>query len=250
MRYKAICAYDGYPYAGFQHQINGPSIQDEIEKALAKIEKEPVTIYAAGRTDAKVHALGQVFHFDSKLDLNSFQWLNALNTLLPPDIRIKSVEKVPENFHARFDAKGKRYRYIYTLDQADPFAFRQKSLLFKAPDLALMKKGAKLLEGEHDFSSFARMHPPKEGIRTIDSITIEEKGKEIHLIYTGNGFLRHQVRRMSEALVMLGLGKISLEELKDMIENRRICPYKAKGQGLYLEEVFYEPLKNHYSSLN
>ena len=121
MRYKVTVAYDGHRYAGFQKQINGTGIQSVIEKALEKIVKEPVRITASGRTDAGVHALGQVFHFDGPEKIGTFGYYQALNTLLPKDIRIKKVEEADPDFHARFSAISKHYEYVLTRERDNPF---------------------------------------------------------------------------------------------------------------------------------
>jgi tRNA pseudouridine38-40 synthase len=244
MKYKVTLAYDGWNYAGFQKQINATGIQTLIEKALYKIANEPIDITASGRTDAKVHAKGQVFHFESSRNMAAQNWMKALNALLPPDVRILSVEEVDEDFHARFSAKKKRYEYICSTDVNDPFSFRYKYLIPFQPDLEAMKQGAAYLEGTHDFTSFcsSKIHPDKPRTKTIDSIAIWQEGNDIHFSYVGSGFLRYQVRMMSAALLACGQHKISPQDIKEILEakNKDACRYNAPGQGLYLMEVSYE----------
>lgn len=238
--YRALVRYDGTNYSGFQKQPNGNTIQAELEKALLKITKEPVSVQGSGRTDAGVHAHGQIIRFESDANLPEYGWVQALNTYLPKDIRIAWVKECDPEFHPRFHVKKKVYKYIYTLDQSDPFAYRTKSLVFKKPDVSKMIEASRYLLGTHDFSGFTKeLEPGKSPVKTIEDISIEQKGQDIELVFTGNGFLRHQVRRMSEALYKIGLGKLSLEKFREMVEAKRVCPYKAKASGLYLMEVIY-----------
>ncbi len=256
MRFKVTAAYDGHRYAGFQKQVNACGIQSLIEKALQKINKssEPVPVTAAGRTDAGVHALGQVFHFDGLEQIGEHGYYNALNTLLPKDIRIKKVEKADDDFHARFSAKTKHYEYVITTERDNPFNENYKTFVWRKLDIDRMRQGAKLLEGEHDFTSFcnAQIHPDKPRTKTIYSIEIVEEGKDIRLVYIGNGFLRYQVRMMSAALIALGEGRISLDELKRILEARdkHACRFNAPAKGLYLVSVGYTPWNDQPDQLS
>ncbi len=244
MRYKVTVAYDGHRYAGFQKQINGTGIQSVIEKALEKIVKEPVRITASGRTDAGVHALGQVFHFDGPEKIGTFGYYQALNTLLPKDIRIKKVEEADPDFHARFSAISKHYEYVLTRERDNPFIEPYKTFVWQHLDLDRMRQGAKVLEGTHDFTSFsnAQIDPAKPRVKTITSIEVKEDGNDIRLVFKGNGFLRYQVRMMSAALIALGQSKITVDELKTMLEakDKHACRFNAPARGLYLVEVGYK----------
>lgn len=250
MRYKVIVAYDGHRYAGFQKQINANGIQSVIEKALAKIvkSKEPVPITAAGRTDAGVHALGQVFHFDGPQKIGSRGYYNALNTLLPKDIRIKKVEEVDDHFHARFSATSKHYEYVITFERDNPFIENYKAFVWRKLDVEKMRQGARILEGEHDFTSFcnAQIHPDKPRTKNIYSIDILEEGSDLRLVYKGNGFLRYQIRMMSAALIALGEGRIGLDDLKRILEakDKHACRFNAPAKGLYLVAVGYDRPKD------
>ncbi|MCF0259330.1 MAG: tRNA pseudouridine(38-40) synthase TruA, partial [Erysipelotrichaceae bacterium] len=167
--YKAVIAYDGSEYGGFQKQINALGIQEVIEKALSAIHKYPSSVTASGRTDAKVHALGQVIHFEGRENMSEQGYYNALNTMLPKDVRVLSVRRMPADFHARFSARAKHYDYIYTLDKDNPFTWRYKTPLKRQPDLEKMRQAAAYLTGEHDFTAFsnAQIHPDKPRVKTI-----------------------------------------------------------------------------------
>lgn len=244
MRFKAIVAYDGHGYAGFQKQANGLGIQEVIEKALEKIIGKPTAIVASGRTDAGVHALGQVFHFDGPSKIGPKGYYNALNTLLPKDIRIRQIEEVDPDFHARFSAKKKHYEYIITTQRDNPFSYHYKNFVWRSLDLEKMRQGADLLEGTHDFTSFccAQIDPRKPRTKTIFKIEMILQDEDIHLHYYGDGFLRYQVRMMSAALIALGEGRISLEEFQAILEakDKHACRFNAPAKGLYLVEVEYD----------
>lgn len=244
MRYKALVAYDGWNYAGWQKQINAQGIQEVIEKALSKINQEEITIVASGRTDAKVHAKGQVFHFDSLKEIPCSRYTNALNTLLPKDIRIQQMEIVDESFHARFSAVSKQYDFICTRDQADPFSYRYKQIVWPTIDLEAMKKGAQYLIGTHDFTSFSssRIDQRKPRVKTISSIAIKEWDKDICISFQGTGFLRYQVRMMVGCLIEVGKHRLDPKEVKTILDarNKEACRYNAQAQGLYLMKVNYD----------
>ncbi|UNT95342.1 tRNA pseudouridine(38-40) synthase TruA [Allobaculum mucilyticum] len=247
MRYKATVAYDGHRYAGFQKQINGTGIQSLIEKALEKIIKEPVSITASGRTDAGVHALGQVFHFDGPEKIGERGYYNALNTLLPKDIRILKVEAVSNDFHARFSARSKRYDYVITTERDNPFSYNYKHFVWRSLDLEKMRQGAAILQGTHDFTSFsnAQIDPRKPRTKTIYSIDVIPEGKDIRIVYRGTGFLRYQVRMMSAVLIAAGEGRIAPDDIARMLEARdkHACRFNAPACGLYLVEVGYEEVQ-------
>ncbi|WP_288339677.1 tRNA pseudouridine(38-40) synthase TruA [uncultured Allobaculum sp.] len=243
MRYKAILAYDGHRYGGFQKQTNATGIQEVIEKALEKILHQPASITASGRTDAGVHALGQVFHFDGPDNISPLGYYNALNTLLPKDIRIQSVEAVDEDFHARFSARFKRYDYVITKERDNPFLYNYSHFVWRDLDVERMRQGAAVFEGEHDFTSFsnAQIDERKPRTKTIYRICIQEEPKGLRLIFVGTGFLRYQVRMMSAALIALGEGRITVDELKVMLEakDKHASRFNAPAKALYLVQVGY-----------
>lgn len=244
MIYKVTVSYDGWNYAGWQKQENALGIQEVIEKVLTKINKTDITIVASGRTDAKVHALGQVFHFDSVVKMPCENYRTAMNTLLPSDIRIVKVEFEKEDFHARFSAVSKRYDYICSYDVDNPFIYKYKEILWYPHELALMKEASQYLMGEHDFTSFSssRIDPRKPRVKTITRIEIVEEEKGFRTIFEGTGFLRYQVRMMMGTLLAVGRKKISPTKVKEILDakNKEACRYNAGAQGLYLMEVKYE----------
>ena len=240
-RFKAIVQYDGTSYAGWQRQINALGIQQVIEEALEKITGQPVVIIASGRTDTGVHATGQVFHFDGRAGVN---YERALNTLLPKDIRIRSVCQADPDFHARFSAVKKRYDYWMTSQAPDPFTYKYKWFRPCRPDPDRMRQAAQYLLGTHDFTSFTNCHhhPDKSLVRTVSRLEVLEEGEDIHLIFEGNGFLRYQVRMMTAVLEAAGRGRISPEDVRRMLEekDKHASRYNAPAHGLFLTEVWYE----------
>lgn len=241
--YKAVVSYDGSGYNGWQKQINGLGIQQIIESALSKIEKKEVSITASGRTDKGVHALAQVFHFYGNPKIAPERWVQAINALLPLDIRIISVETAPMDFHARFSVKEKVYEYIISWKENDPFSFKYKNMLCRKPDIEKMLEASQYLLGEHDFTSFSssKIDPNKPRVKKIFSITADLKDEEAVFQFVGNGFLRYQIRMMMGALLAVGFGEIKPEQVKAILEarNKEACRYNAKSCGLYLKEVRY-----------
>lgn len=240
---KAIVSYDGYNYAGWQKQENAIGIQQIIEQALYKITKENVDVVASGRTDAGVHALGQVFHFQTNKNIPAAQYERALNALLPKDIRILETKEMEVNFHARFSAKQKRYDYYCSYDIKNPFNYKYRNLLSKKLDIQAMQKASKVFLGTHDFTSFAssKIDPRKPRVKTITRLEIFEEGQDVHFIYEGTGFLRYQVRMMSGTLIAVGQHKIGVDEVQHMLDmkDKHACRYNAPSNGLYLVEVTY-----------
>ena len=244
MIYKVCVAYDGSNYAGWQKQINALGVQEVIEKALRRILKSDVDIVASGRTDAKVHATGQVFHFESDSDIPCTKYKEAMNALLPKDIRIKSVQAANDDFHARFCAKRKRYEYFCTYEKENPFVYPYKEILLYPIDIKKMQEAAKVFLGVHDFTSFSssKIDPRKPREKNIYQIDIRQEDKDIHFIFEGNGFLRYQVRMMVGTLLAVGRDKIKTADIQKMLDARdkEACRYNASPQGLYLTKVYYE----------
>lgn len=240
---KCTVAYDGWAYAGWQKQENALGIQEIIESALEKIHKKPTSIVASGRTDAKVHALGQVFHFESDGKIQPISYVRALNSLLPLDIRIQKAEKAEEDFHARFSCRSKRYLYIATRNQKDPFACRTKGILYQDLNVEQMLDACQFLIGTHDFTTFSssRIDPRKSRIKTIKMISIEKRGQDYYFSFEGNGFLRYQVRMMTGTLIEVGKQTIAPLDVQKMLDlkDKEACRFNASPQGLYLMEVCY-----------
>lgn len=243
MIYKAVVAYDGWNYAGWQKQANALGIQEVIEKALSQINRKETRIIASGRTDAKVHAWGQVFHFDPLDSMSPQAYFQALNTRLPKDIRIQSIEQVPDSFHARFSTRSKRYDFICTTNAKDPFSYRYKQLVWQDLDIEAMKAASHYLLGTHDFTSFcsSRVEEKKTKRKTITRIEIQVEGSDIRTIFEGSGFLRYQVRMMMGTLIEVGKHRLEPLDVKKILDakNKEACRYNAQPQGLYLMKVNY-----------
>ena len=242
---KGIIQYDGTAFAGYQIQPNGRTIQAEIEAVLQKMHKgQTVKVTASGRTDAGVHAVGQVIHFTSDLNIPPEGWNRALNAMLPDDIRIADIQYADAGFHARYDTKGKEYRYK-VLNQKDPDLFR-RYYNYHVPqklDVAAIKEACRYLEGEHDFTSFCSARSTVKGgkVRTITKADIHPEGNELVFIFRGTGFLYNMVRILVGTLLEIGKGERKPEEIMAMIEakDRSAAGKTAPPHGLFLWEVFY-----------
>lgn len=242
MRYKCTCMYDGTYFHGFQAQENMKTVQGEIENALYIINKKIVTIHPSGRTDAGVHALGQVFHFDSEIDIKEENLRRAINSRIDKAIYISKLEKVDESFHARHSVVSKEYHYLVDFGLYDPFKRNYRYYCpFKNVNIDLFKEAFKIFIGEHDFRSFTKAHKKENTIRTIYSIDFEEEGTLIKVKFIGNGFLHNQIRILVAMALEVGRGKITLERLKSIMEakNRQLAPKIAPPNGLYLFKVNY-----------
>ncbi|MDR7080621.1 tRNA pseudouridine38-40 synthase [Neobacillus niacini] len=243
-RYKCIISYDGSGFSGYQVQPHKRTVQSQFEAVLAKMHKgSPIKISASGRTDAGVHAKGQVIHFDSPLLLPQEKWEVALNSMLPDDISVQSVEKTDSAFHARFDASGKEYRYfLYQAPKRDPF---QRHYAYHYPyplSIEAMNEACQYLLGTHDFSSFCSARTDVEDkVRTIETIEISQEEELVSFRFVGNGFLYNMVRILVGTLIEVGSGKRKPEEIEEILAKRdRIYAGKtAPGQGLYLWKVHY-----------
>jgi tRNA pseudouridine38-40 synthase len=244
-RFKCIISYDGTGFSGYQVQPNKRTVQSEFEAVLAKMHKGTVVkVSASGRTDAGVHAKGQVIHFDSPLDIPMEKWAMALNSLLPDDLSVLSVEKAKDTFHARYDAIGKEYRYYLQMSSVrDPF---QRNYAYQYPyklDLETIKEASKYLIGTHDFTSFCSAKTEIEDrIRTINAIEITLEGDKLCFRFVGNGFLYNMVRILVGTLLEVGTGDRLPSDIQDIIakRDRRFAGKTAPGHGLYLWKVFYK----------
>ena len=245
MRYKRTISYDGSDFYGFQRQRGLISVQQCLEEALSTKLNAPVTTVCAGRTDAGVHALGQVVHFDSNQILPA-DFGFRLNPLLPESIAVLSCKQVPDTFHARFSAKKKTYRYdIYLSKIHAPLKRRYAHICVYDLNVENMKKACACLAGEHDFRSFALAESVrgKSTVRTIYDIHIEEGegGKLLSLFVTGNGFLHNMVRAIAGTLIDVGRGRFSPEDMQSILESRdrRRAGKTVEGCGLFLVSVEY-----------
>ena len=243
--YQIIIEYDGTNFVGWQKQKNGPSIQQSVEKILTKILKEKIILYGSGRTDAGVHALGQSAHFISKSKVdNKFLLLNSINFFLhKKKISILRINTKKFNFHARFSAKKREYKYaivnrIAPLSLEFNRAWHIKSIL----NVKLMKKAAKLLEGNKDFSTFRSSScNSKSPIKTLESAIVKKSGTKIMITFKSKSFLQQQVRSMVGCLKFIGEGKWNLKKFKYIIKSktRGNCAPPAPAHGLYLFKVYY-----------
>jgi tRNA pseudouridine38-40 synthase len=249
-RLKLIVSYDGRDFAGWQSQKHGNTIQDQIERSFAKICRRRVPVTGAGRTDAGVHALGQCAHVDVPAGkLEPAEWLRALNGTLPRTIRILRAGFVSENFHARFSARAKLYRYrIANSAVLSPLELGRAWHIAPSLNMAALKKGMALFIGPHDFARFAanRRKVEMSTTRTIESIRIVSRGDLIAVEIWGDGFLYKMVRMMVGAVVRCALGQDPLEEiasrLKDAPSGRpapRTALLVAPAEGLYLVRIRY-----------
>ena len=245
-RLKLLIAYDGRPFSGWQSQAEGTGIQDHIESALAKIVGSPVRIHGSGRTDAGVHALGQVAHFEEPDQKHTnARWQAALNANLPPGIRILRVTRMPggkEGFHARYSATGKRYIYrIWNERYLHPMEIGRAWMVPYPLDLAKLRAAAALLVGKHDFAGFAanRGEVEKDTVRNVTGIRITKRGPLVTLTFEGEGFLYKMVRLLTGSLVRVAQGRGDIAWLRSILAGGKKTSYSAPPDGLFLAKVFY-----------
>jgi tRNA pseudouridine38-40 synthase len=241
-RWKCVCAYDGTTFAGWQSQIGGNAIQDVIEARLAEIFKMQIRVHGSGRTDAGVHARGQVFHFDAAWSHGPDKLLSALR-VLPPALQIKSVRAASKEFHARFSAAGKRYDYEIHLGDAEPFVRPYCWTIFKPLDVVAMKKAAAVLEGTHDFRAFTALNGPEreDTTRNLRRLDVVQRGRRLRITAESTGFLYKMVRTLAGVLVAVGDGRLTIEQVHALLEHRKRIPavQTAPPHGLFLTKVFY-----------
>ena len=241
MRYKLTMEYDGSNFHGFQRQSKLVTVQSTLEEALKLILKEDIIIHGAGRTDALVHAKGQVAHFDTSVNIPPKNLKKILNKRVYPHIYIKDVEIVDQSFHARISAVKKEYHYFVSLNEYSPFMSKYLYFHHNRINIDKIKDGMKYFIGTHDFTSFSKGVKDKNPVRTIESFDLIEKDGILEFIIVGNGFLHNMVRIIVEVLMRVGEGKYDSEYIKYAMEKkeRSTCPYKAPAEGLYLWKVYY-----------
>lgn len=245
-RVKAIVAYDGTNFAGYQSQPGMRTVQSEIDKALVKIHKDKsIHSVASGRTDAGVHANGQVIHFDTPLTLEVDRWRMAMNVLLPKDIRIVDVEYVDEDFHARYSATGKTYIFKWSYAEVhSPFERNYSVHLGRwRPNVQKMQEATQYFIGRHDFTSFCSAKTATSNrVRTVRQLTLTEQGETLVMTIEGDGFLYNMVRTIAGMLLAVGKGWHKPEEVKEILalKDRKAASKTAPAHGLYLENVTYD----------
>ncbi|SDY35590.1 tRNA pseudouridine38-40 synthase [Eubacterium barkeri] len=240
---KLTISYKGTAYAGWQFQKNAPSIEEALLDAIGQVTGETVKLYGAGRTDAGVHAEGQVANFTTASRIPGERFSLALNTKLPRDIRVVESQLVPVEFHSRYSAIGKIYAYtLYIAPIESPFYWDYSWHIRETLDLAAMKSAATAFLGEHDFRGFMSTGSSvKSTVRQIDALSIQSAGPLIRLTFQGNGFLYNMVRIITGTLVSVGMGKIKSGEIPGIIASgdRELGGMTAPAQGLMLKKVIY-----------
>jgi tRNA pseudouridine38-40 synthase len=243
-RYRLLIEYDGGPFVGWQMQAGGLSVQGAVTAAIKAFAGEAVTVHGAGRTDAGVHALGQVAHVDLARDWRADRVRDALNARLRPHpVAVLAVDKVTDAFHARFSAKRRHYLYRIVNRRADLALERNRAWRVPRPlDAAAMHAAAQGLIGRHDFTTFrAADCQAKSPVKTLDRLDVERSGDEVRVHASARSFLHHQVRSMAGSLVAVGEGKWSARDLAAALaaRSRHACGQVAPPEGLYLVAVDY-----------
>lgn len=244
MRIALGIEYNGSSFCGWQTQPSGCAVQNALERALAGIAGEAVTTYCAGRTDASVHALAQVVHFDSNAVRPESAWVRGVNALLPAGAAVLWARQVPEGFHARYAARERCYRYVLLNDPLRPALNQGRVGWIHMPlDSGLMREAARLLIGEHDFSAFrAAECQAKSPVRELRRLDIRRSGAYVVYDLAANGFLQHMVRNIVGSLIQVGNGKHSPAWLGEVLASRargNAAP-TLDAAGLYLRRVVYD----------
>ena len=247
IKFKLIIAYDGTAYQGWQVQKIGTGVQEIVEAALAKLFPSAPRLHSSSRTDTGVHALGMVAHFETPragFRMTPRKLLLALNAHLPENVRVMSVARASEKFHARFDARGKQYRYVVWNHAAmNPLQRTMAWHVTRSLDLKAMRAAAPLFVGKHDFQSFAANsgYAKESTVRTLTRCDLRKSGPQLTFIIEGDGFLYKMCRGIVGTLVQVGLGKFPAGEIKTMLtkRDRRVAGMTAPAHGLVLWKVFY-----------
>ncbi|WP_309383651.1 tRNA pseudouridine(38-40) synthase TruA [Cerasicoccus frondis] len=246
MIWKCTCAYDGNGLNGWQSQPGGNTVQDFIEARLEQIFKEPIRIHGSGRTDAGVHAKAQVFHFQADWEHGAEKLERAFRSGLPASVQVYRVQEAESNFHARFSAKGKRYSYRLFEGWARPWEARYCwELGRRRLDQFAMNAAAAQLLGEHDFTAFSANRgdgSEDNPVKDLRMLEVRRKGASLTIVTEASGYLYKMVRSLTGTLVEVGLGKLTPEEVRAILESRqrtnRVATAPAKG--LWLERVYYD----------
>lgn len=243
-RVRLLIEYDGAPFSGWQRQPDMPTVQGALEAAAFHLNQANTTIQGAGRTDAGVHARGQVAHFDLIKNIPENKVADAFNAHLRPNpVSVLDAKFVDDEFHARFHATARHYRYIIENRRADLSLDRGRAWRIGAPlDIDAMQEGANLLIGQHDFTTFRdTLCQADSPVRTLDRIELIRRGRQIHVEYSARSFLHRQVRSITGSLVEVGRGKFAANWITDILnaKDRTACGPVAPADGLYLEHIDY-----------
>lgn len=235
--------YDGSKYYGWQRQNEVRSVQEKLEKALSKVANEPIMVFCAGRTDSGVHATGQVVHFDTGMQRKDAAWTLGVNANLPGDIAVRWVKHMPEDFHARFSATARRYRYIIYNQRLRPAVLSQGVTHFYHPlDADLMHRAAQCLLGENDFTSFRALQcQSRSPWRKLEHINVTRFGAYVVVDIKANAFLHHMVRNIVGSLMEIGCGNQPENWMAELLvaKERKLAAATGKAEGLYLVCVDY-----------
>jgi tRNA pseudouridine38-40 synthase len=243
-RFAGCVEYRGSRYHGWQRQHHAVSVQEMVEKAIGRIANETISISPAGRTDTGVHGIGQIFHFDSSAIRKEFEWLRGINTYLPNDISLHWVRPVPDEFHARYCALSRSYRYVILNRRVSPgyldglVTWHRETL-----NIQLMQEGCRYFLGKHDFSAFRSSKcQNKNPVKTVTRIDIDQSKDWIWLDITANGFLHHMVRNIAGTLLEIGIGEQKPEWVSELLmsEDRSKAGVTAPADGLYFTNVIYD----------
>lgn len=244
MRMAMGVEYDGRPYCGWQSQAEGLTVQDTLQHALSQIASEKISVIAAGRTDTGVHALEQVVHFDTLAKRPLTAWVRGVNALLPDSIAVRWAHRVPDEFHARFSAHGRSYRYLLINRSVRNAVYTGKAGWFHVPlDIGAMQSAAKYLLGEHDFSAFrAAQCQAKSPVKNLRQLEIYRFGEMLVFDLSADAFLHHMVRNIVGCLVYVGKGKYSPAWLAEILTSRErsLAAPTFSPDGLYLRRIKYE----------
>ena len=246
MRVALGVSYRGQAYQGWQSQSGGNTVQDKLEHALSRFADHPLRVMCAGRTDTGVHALNQVVHLDTLIEREPFSWVRGTNRYLPPDIAVQWAQPMPEDFHARFSAQGRRYVYVLLESPVRP-AVEVGSVgwSLRALDASAMQSAARLLLGEHDYSAFRSAEcQAASPVKTIRAITITRRGAYWRFEFDANAFLHHMVRNLMGCLLAVGSGGRSQSWLLEVLQSkdRRLAAATFPADGLYFIGPYYDPV--------
>ena len=245
MRFALGVEYDGSDFSGWESQPGQRTVQSTLESALSSVADSPIGVVCAGRTDAGVHAVAQVVHFDSQIDRAPHEWVLGANSNMAGDVSVRWALPVEESFHARYAALCRYYRYVIQNRRERSALLRRRAAWERGPlDAASMGAGAEHLVGEHDFSSFrAAGCQSKSAVRRVTSLRVQRRGELIFIDIAANAFLQHMVRNVAGVLIEIGKGKRRPEWAGELLaaRNRTLGAATAPPQGLYLCRIDYPP---------